>query len=258
MILMTMQDGQHIDDSDLIRLLDGECEDAEERVLQNHLNGCVQCHRRSDDLARLSERFSVLLLDLDEPLAVQAESPQRSHVVQTTKQDGVVRPWHSRRSLRLLAAVAALVVVIVSVGPAYAWVAPRWQMFRSLIAGAQPAETGIQVSPPVVSFVPAGAEFRIDFARTQAEGTVSIVADSTASASASILGGDGRDELVVLRSGLRVLNRPESSASYHLRLPRALKVVEVRVGGVVVARYSIAEARGRVTWEIDLVKPLGR
>ncbi len=258
MIFMTMQDQPHIEDCDLIRLLDGECEDAEQRVLQNHLNGCVQCRRRGDDLARLSEQFSALLLDLDEPLAAQARLTQRPPVAPKAEKYGAVQAWLSRRSLRWVATIVAVVFVIVSAGPAYGWVAARWEMLKSLVAGPQPAELGSQVSPPIVTFVPAGTEFRIDFARTQSEGTVSIVADTTSSASARIMGGDGRDEIVVLRSGLRVLNRPESSASYRLRLPRLLKVVEVRVGGAVVARYNIAEARGIVTWEIDLVKPLGR
>lgn len=258
MIFMTMQDQPHIEDCDLIRLLDSECEEAEERVLQHHLDSCRECRRRGDYLARLSEGFSMALLDLDEHFSAEAQLPHRPSVAQTAAKHRAVRPWRSRRSLRLLAAIGALVLVIVSAGPAYGWVAARWEMFKSLVAGPQPVEVGSQVSPPIVTFVPAGTEFRIDFVQAQAEGILSIVADTTRSASARIIGGDGSDEIVVLRSGLRVLNRPESSASYQLRLPSLLKVVEVRVGGAVVARYNIAEARGRVTWEIDLVKPLGR
>ena len=48
MILSTIQEGQHVDDVDLIRLRDGECPLSEERVVREHLSCCVMCRENAE------------------------------------------------------------------------------------------------------------------------------------------------------------------------------------------------------------------
>ena len=52
MILMTTQD-EHIEDGDLMRLLDTECSDEEDRMFRIHLAACRNCRQRHDRIARL-------------------------------------------------------------------------------------------------------------------------------------------------------------------------------------------------------------
>ena len=123
-------------------------------------------------------------------------------------------PWHKRRAVRVAAVVAAVLGLTLTTAPARALVAAGWQAVRTLVVGAPTAAPEVQQATSLVSFVPQGEEFLIDFLQAQSRGTLSVVVDTMNSASARVMGGDGLDELIVLQAGIRVRNRTASSASY--------------------------------------------
>ena len=63
-------------------------------------------------------------------------------------------------------------------------------------------------------------------------------------------GGAGNDELVVFGDGIRVVNSAESTADYVVTLATTIVLVEVRVGGVVVARHR--PDTGGARWNFSL------
>jgi anti-sigma factor RsiW len=246
MILITVQD-QHIDGGDLIRLLDAECEGEEDRLLRRHLAACTECKRRYDRRARLSERFSLALMDLEESLPVRVAEPHRRPGPHPWL--ARLRSWWSRKTVRVLAIATVILALGGAVTPVRAWVVAGFQTLKSLI-GIEPGVTpASQQDAPVVHFAVFGDEFLIEFTTSQSSGTLSLAVDTVALASARILGDRGQDELSVLRSGLRVDNAAQSSASYEVTIPHTCRLLEVRIAGRVVARHEVSLGAG---WVIDL------
>ena len=246
MILITVQD-QHIDGGDLIRLLDSECEGEEERLLRQHVATCTECKQRYDQRARLSERFSLALMDLEELVTVRPV--ERSEQTEPSAKPSRLRLWWSRKTVRVLAITTVILALGAAVTPARAWVIAGFEALKSLISsepGLAPLE---QQDAPVVHFTLFGEEFLIEFTEAQSSGTLQLVVDTVSSATTRILGDRRQDELSVLRSGLRVTNTTESLASYEVTLPNTCKLLEVRIAGRVVARYEVT---GQARWEIDL------
>jgi hypothetical protein len=245
MILITQD--QHINGGDLVRLLDAECHGEEERLLRQHVAMCTQCKERYEQRARLSERFSLLLVDLEEPETVRPVNLREQPVVRS-KPSWLKSLW-SRRSVRRLAIVTAILALGAAVTPARAWVIAGFEALRSLISGGPPVTQPVQQDPPVVHFTLFGDQFSIEFAESQSSGTLRLVVDTVATATTRILGDHRHDELSILRSGLRITNTAESRASYEVTLPSTCKRLEVRVAGRVVASYDVT---GPASWEVDL------
>jgi len=245
MILITQD--QHINGGDLIRLLDSECEGEEERLLRQHVAMCTECKQRYDQLTRLSERFSLALMELEESVTVRPV--ERRDRPETTTKPSRLRLWWSRKTVRVAAIATIILALAAAVTPARAWVIAGFEALRSLIGSEPPATEPIQQDAPVVHFTLFGDEFLVEFVESQASGTLQLVVDTVSSATTRILGDRRQDELSVLRSGLRVTNTTESLASYEITLPSTCKLVEVRIGGQIVARYEVT---GPATWRIDL------
>ncbi|MFQ5705555.1 MAG: anti-sigma factor family protein [Gemmatimonadales bacterium] len=257
MILIVTEDNRHVDDGDLIRLHDGECDPAEERLIRNHLAGCSRCRDNAEELAQLAQGFSSALRELEEPEPLPigwyraARGSARGGLLGRVKR--------SRRSAWVVTAVVAILAVTLTVTPARAWVLGRLAALKSLMVHATPesVEQGQRASS-LVSFVPTSGQFLIDVTRTQPGGTLSIVVDTVIAASARILGGAGKEEMMVLQAGFRIRDNASSRASYEFRLPRSLELVEVRVAGKTVVRYDVTEMAERGRWEIDLTRSEGR
>lgn len=245
MILITQD--QHIGGGDLIRLLDSECAGEEERLLRQHVATCPPCKRRYDQRARLSERFSLVLMELDESVTVRPVE-RREPPTASTK-TSLLRVWWSRRAVRVAAIGTAILMLGAAATPARAWIVAGLETLRALIGNEPPATEPIQQDAPVVHFTLFGDEFLIEFAEAQSSGSLQLVVDTVSSATTRILGDRRRDELSVLRSGLRITNTRESLASYEVTLPQTCKLLEVRIAGRVVGRYEVT---GPTRWVIDL------
>lgn len=245
MILLTTQD-EHVEDGDLMRLLDSECSDEEDRMLRMHLAGCAGCRRRHDRIARLSHKFSALLFQLEEPVPGDTTPVRRGR---KTRPRAAARPWWSRRLVRVAAVVTLILAGAAAVSPVRAWVIDT---FRSLL-GADTSTPPEQTTGSLVSFVPTGAEFLVEFAEKQSTGVLRVYVDTSTAASARMIGRDAGEGFVVQAAGLTIRNTGASSVSYELRLPRTCHSLEVRVAGSVVWRYQIESAsRVQGPWEVDL------
>jgi hypothetical protein len=255
MIRSVTNDGKHIEDGDIIRLLDGECVPDEERLIREHLLECVRCRREADELERLSRGFGLLLQRADVIPATTDGTNKRGEETAVTH---TLKPRWTRIRVLKAAAAVALVITAIGVSPARAWLVDGWQAIRSLfseesaapIQPPSPSETA--TAPAVVTFTPRGPAFTIDVSSAQVTGKVSLAIDSGPLASARVLGGDGSEEFIVHRGGLRIVNTPTSSASYEIVVPRSVSTLELTVAGRTVLSLSEAELLDLTSREIDL------
>jgi anti-sigma factor RsiW len=241
-------DGGHLENGDLIRLLDRECSSEEEERIKRHLRDCVACRQNAAELERLSHLFGLAL--------------QRGDVTGDTSA-AETRPLRRRwPRKRMLQAAAILLIVAAAASPARAWLVEGWLALRSLFTEApapvQPEREpsiGVAETTAVVTFAAVGSDFSLEVVSAQSRGTVVIASGSVPSASARVLGGDGSEELVVLPGGLRILNVATSTASYEIVLPPVVRNIEVRIGGRTVWRLDETALSGPIRQEFELAPP---
>ena len=246
MILMTTQD-EHIEDGDLMRLLDTECSEEEDRMFRIHLAACRNCRQRHDRIARLANRFSAMLFELEEPVPGPTTPVPQARKPETPTQP---QPWWSRKALRVAAVVALILAGAATVTPLRAWVI---EAFRSILGADTRAPPVEQTTGSLVSFVPTGGEFLVEFLEAQASGVLRVYVDTTNVASARMIGVEAGEGFLVQRSGLTIRNSSASRMSYEVHLPRTCESLEVRVAGTVVWQYEVkAGTRLQGPWEVDL------
>lgn len=206
----------HLDDGELIRLLDGECSFEEQARITSHLATCPACARRQEALHGLANAVTTALLSGD-----QLARPMRIR----------------RRTWRLGAVRAAAVLLAVSVGvaaasvpPVRAWLSARWTGLRELVTPRAAPGTESPRST-TVRFVPTTTSFTIELVARQDAGVLTIDLSADTIASATVTSGGRGEELVVLPDGLRIVNRPDDKSSYEVRLPGRVTQVMVRIAG---------------------------
>lgn len=255
MIRLTVNEAQHVEDGDIIRLIDGECLPAEEQLIREHLETCAECKRAADELGLLAETFSRVLAQTD-------TSPSASAIGTTPSTDAKIIPLPARNWTRVrvlkAAAVVTLVATAIGVSPARAWLVDGWQALRSIFVeeAVDPTEVPAPVEVPditaVVTFRPAGTSLTIEVSSAQALGTIALLSGPGLSASARVLGGGGGEELVVLPDALRIANASTSTASYEIVVPRSVRMVAVTIAGRSVLTMDAAELSEAVAREIEL------
>jgi anti-sigma factor RsiW len=256
MIQPAADDGRHMEDGDVIRLLDGECSQEEARLFHAHLHECDECRCKMDELCQLSQDFSCALQLEDQPATPRDSSPPE--VVGKIRPSVLQRHWSRWRVTRAAAAIVILTAAL-SATPARAWLAERWDALKSLVVGApaeQPEAVPAPIEPrelgPVITFTPAGPEFTLRIVHVQAGGTLYLTVDPTASASAGVIGGDGSEEIVVLPDGFQIRNAATSTASYEVRLPSHLETLEVHIGDRTELRLDLTAQAGPIRRDINL------
>lgn len=212
----------HVADGDLVRLMDGACEPTERTQLERHVVACVPCTTRLRALRRQSDLVSRTLAEMDRPATLAPERRWR-----------VLRP----------AVAAALVLIGIGAGvePVRAWLVQQTNALWSAVAGVRAPEAEATAAAPVqapaapgeasVAFVPAGDVFRLEVGAHQAGGTLVIETAAGDTARATVLGGSEHENLLVLPSGLRIVNGASSSATYRITLPARLRRIVVVVNG---------------------------
>ncbi|HET7464820.1 MAG TPA: hypothetical protein VFJ82_26490 [Longimicrobium sp.] len=256
----------HLDDGDLLCLLDGEADAASRVDADAHLRACPACRERMERYRTRRDRLAQLLARAD--FAVPASAPPSSASPRDTDDAKVIplRPRAARAPARVVnrpwlraAAVVLLLIAAAAVAtPARAWIA-AWigRQVDRVTHESQPAPPRSRVAqtpaPPAapqpsaqVRFVPAGGELRVDVAHTQASGALTLVRVDGPAASAEVLGPQSV-ELLVVPSGLRIRNTAAASADYRVQVPDGVRHVRVRIGGgreTVVDRAEI-ESAGR-------------
>lgn len=248
----------HLDDSDLLALVDDEFTPMERDVRLAHVARCHDCAARLQTLRLRTANFSRLLTDVQLPDDfVFPRLPQPSTVIPITSLPPR-RTWMHSAWAR--AAVIALVVIVpfATVAPLRAWVMERWSDVREMLGGTEAAPAPAAPAPrpaapepepasgATVFFTPAPGQFVLDVSERQASGTLTLGRAEGSEGSAEVIGGATETPLVS-ESGIRILNTPGSTASYRVILPSSVARVRVRVAGGAPIEVTADElAGGRV------------
>jgi anti-sigma factor RsiW len=226
----------HVSDGDLVRLLDKELDVAEQMELERHVDSCEACAGRYFKLRRKIATVSAAVRRADFPVS-----------------KNTLRTW----GLRAAAVLVALTAVGVTVQPVRAWIAEQTRALWAVVAGeeetaATPGTTSVESNDPTaaVSFVPAGDVFVLEFSTRQASGRLTVETVVGETASATVFGGSERERLIVLPTGLRIVNDSTAAADYTVELPQALARLFIVIGNDDTLRYEPAGTADR--WEIDL------
>lgn len=204
----------HVEDGALVRYLDGEAAAEERTVLVAHLEECGPCAARLTALTRAADALTAALR------ATDGRAPR-------------AQP-HPRWRLRAAAAVLVLLAAGGGIRPVRAWIVERAEALWGAVTGG-----GSEAAPPAprpgaarssVAFVPAGAELTLEVTSVQVEGVLQLETVAGDTAVAVVRNGTSAEDLVVLPTALRIVNRPASTASYVIRVPARLSRVVVRVG----------------------------
>lgn len=252
----------HLDESDLLALVDGELAPMQRDVRLAHVARCDDCARRLQTLRLRTSNFSRLLAQVELPEDfVFPRLPEPSQVIPITALPPRRTGWVHSAWAR--AAMIALVVIVpfATVAPLRAWVADAWGEVREMLGGAgddaaapavpAPAPTtSVPAEEPssgaTVFFTPAPGRFVLVVSERQAAGTLTLGRADGGEGSAEVVGGATETPLLS-ESGLRILNAPESTASYRVLLPSSITSVRVRVGAAAPIEVTASElAPGRV------------
>jgi hypothetical protein len=226
----------HIDDGELVRYLDNELSVDVLAQVRKHLTLCSECQVKFDALRERAESFHRAMGSLDLPPAATPTVDDAGASVRSIPSSPTVS-WR----WRIAAMIAVVIGITLTVTPARAWLLETIDSIRTVFqpAGQTP------VPPPEISVTGSSVRFAVtdsvlfvEFVTRPKSGTLTLQREpSEAQVSAAMLGGTGDDEIVVFGAGIRVVNTTESTADYVVTLPTATVLVEVRVGGAVVARH---------------------
>ena len=232
----------HPSDGDLVRYLDTELSELEERRLRTHLNGCEECTARVETIASESSAVARYLVKREVP---GPDAVTRARALAAVRKANAERRTGMRRAIRGLAAASVLLVLALTAQPVRAWITERWEGLRG--GSARPVEvttlpaTVVRRSS-IVAFAPRGARFELQLERFQRDGTLTVEVRDVERATAQVLNG-ANETMLILPSGIRVENRAASRASYLVTVPSSLPVLNVTVGGETVATLNVARAK---------------
>lgn len=267
----------HLDEGDVVRILDGEVTEEERATWTIHLRSCESCRRLHEEIHQQSTWFRSAVTHLDSGVAVNdltraralaaMRVARRAGTEEPSRQTGSGEELQRRRSARAggawyrLAAAAVAVVLFVglAVEPVRAWIR------ENVLAIATPVEEPASEAPAVPTasddvasasavtarFSARGPVFRIDLDQHQQAGTLTVRLTSEGQGSAMIIGSTEEGLLWVPPSSLRIGNASESSASYVVELPAAeINEVVVRAGGEPLGTRTLSTVGEEI--EIDL------
>jgi hypothetical protein len=229
---------KHPDDGALLRHLDGQSLAAEEAEVRQHIQLCVTCTARQQEIRRT--------------LDTVADALQRTDV----------EPRGSRaRNIRWPAAIAAGVLLALTLGvaPVRAWIL---RLPKTLWEAVVPSEIDNPIAPDTlgvvepgevsVSFVPRADVFVVEVTSRQSEGSLTIEIVKHDTATATVAGKGNAEELIVLPSGFQIINAPNSIATYAVQLPARMEQIQVVVAGQPPIVLDLSE--GRHEWVIPLAR----
>lgn len=255
----------HLEESDLLALVDGELAPMQRDVRLAHVARCDDCATRLQTLRLRTSNFSRLLAGVELPEDfVFPRMPEPSRVIPITAL-APRRSWTQSAWAR--AAIIALVVIVpfATVAPLRAWVVDTlgaaWSEVRGIFGGEDDASAPVAPAPATapaaapaeepasgatVFFTPAPGSFVLVVSERQAGGTLTLGRAEGSEGSAEVIGGAAETPLVS-ETGIRILNAPGSVASYRVRLPSTVTRVRVRIGAAAPVEVTADElARGRV------------
>jgi hypothetical protein len=227
----------HPSDGDLVRYLDTELPELDERRLRTHLDGCAECTGRAESLAAESSAVASYIARTG---LVAPDQVARARALAAVRRANAQPPRASYATRGMLAACVVLVLAL-SAQPVRAWIAERWDGLRG--ASVRPAEVttlpaAVVRRSSVVAFAPRGELFDLQIERFQPGGTLTVQVRDVARATAQVLDG-ANETMLILPDGIRVENRAGSRASYLVIVPAKLPLLRVTVGGETVANVDV-------------------
>lgn len=250
----------HLDDGDLIRLLDSELDDRRAVRVEAHARSCDRCGRRLDALAARSVAASSLLR---RTAAALPPPPSRSReaVMAAYRAGGAavpIRPARTRRAgpgpatrrhlLRAAAVAALLLGVGIGVPPVRAWVGERIAAWTGVFR-TDPAPAILEAA--TVSFVPSTRDLVIRFdapggaARFTVGASDRLTADATGPEAPGV-------RLLVMNDGVRVPGGSDG-VDYRFTLPAGTRSVRVQLDGRVISERRL-EGPGQ-EWVVPIALP---
>jgi hypothetical protein len=255
---MTPDTMPHLDESELLHLIDRDAEAPDLQTWAAHAEECESCASALARLRRRAERFSTRLADLQLPADFRYPAAPRPAAARAS----LVLPVRGAGAggwLRAAAVVLVLLAPLLLVEPVRAWVAERLGLQRPEVStpaadgrGAPIPGAPGEASGSTVWFTPAAAEIRVEILHTQAGGALVVRPAAGPEGSLEILGGAGEMPLLT-EAGVTIRNEPGSAARYELSVPPRVERVLLRVGEGPV-RVLRPHAEGGPL-EIDLRRP---
>ncbi len=226
----------HLAPGELLGLLDGDAAADELTRGGRHLEECERCRGALARLERRSRRLSGMLHEIELPadFVYPAEPAPRAAARSIPGASGTATWW-----LRAAAVILLLLIPLLTVSPLRAavtgWLSARWSDVTDLAwtAGSdsvESSEAAVQAAGSALSFVPAGAELRIEFALRQRSGSLAVRRVAGAEmASLQVTEGNGAEDITVSEYGVRIRNSPDATASITLDVPAGVRRVVVQI-----------------------------
>lgn len=239
----------HLEDGELVRLMDGELGAGERSIAEAHVTACGRCRVAHDRIAERTALVSSALTLIDD--------------VRPRSDAATVRSTELRRASRAgwlkAAAIVAMVVAIGALGSSTVrgWIVERWETVLASVAGSsEPAANTVSWPPwPAVvraRFVPRSEALFVRLESRAAGGVLTVEISEDDSRSVAFMSGAG-EGVLVLPTGLVIQNAPGSRADYRLVVPPTVTTVTAIVDTDTLAVLQ-PRSEGRGSWSIPLVE----
>ena len=236
----------HLEDGELVRLLDGELGPGERSVAEAHVAACGRCRIAHDRIAARTARVSSALALIDGVRARNGSEAIRSTEFRRAPGAGWLRA----------AVIAALVVAIGALGSSTVrgWIVEGWEAVLGVSGSSEPAADPASGPPGPgavrARFVPRSGALLVRLENRPAGGVLSVEISEDGSRSVVFMSGS-EEGLLVLPAGLVIQNAPGSRADYRLLIPRDLTSVTAIAGTDTLAVIRPQPGR-RGPWRIPL------
>ncbi len=231
---------RHLDDAEIVRLIDGEAAGQEQRRWRDHLSACARCQEEVAAMRAHSRTISEWLDRADLQPDEERATPMAEAEGTSARRLEARRRLPARRShltagpwLKAAAIILLMAAPVMAIPGAREWVAQRIGTGTANVAQAETtlATPGEDDDAVLIRFQPAEGAFLLSISTIQAEGMVTI-SRTSADGEAVLEVGTGRDrpQTVVSGRGIQIENQVTSTASYALALPRGVSHVLLVLG----------------------------
>src|SRR4051812_37092497 len=194
-MMTEMSAGAHLDDGELM-VLDGDAS-VSDAAQREHLASCARCAERLRVLREHSRRVSSLIAEIDLPAGFRSPSLPAELNVRT------IRPWWTQQGWRRAAAVLFVIGALAAVPPVRAWTVGWVKRQVAALTGADHRDTSVGTSavtqptpqaPAIDSgatlwFDVEGPELTVEFAHSQASGTLTLLPSTRATTGFEVVNG---------------------------------------------------------------------